>query len=305
MEYARAYGSLHGYCVTLSEGDGFLSLVLTAYFADKNGAETLGEYLQTQALDKSFEVTAVDIRKDRIRVLFPCKGNRIKLLRCFLDWFIPVLEEYGVCKDHICPCCGKVLGQGNWKLVKGVAYCVHEDCARDLQASVEKNKAPVQQKGSYFRGALGATLGAAVGAVTWAVILLLGYMASIVGFLTGLLVDRGYSLLGGKEGKKRIWILCIAVVLGVLMGNILGDCLLVVRDLRIHGRDISFLYSLNLLFSTLGKDSSSLRVFVMNVFLGLMFALVGAISLALREDSKERIPDYADLSYPMIKFGRS
>ena len=87
-------------------------------------------------------------------------------------------------------------------------------------------------------------------------------------------------------------------------GQLIGDVFLVIRDLKAYGWNLSFMESLRTLLRTLGEDASSLRVFVLNVFLGLMFALVGAIGLKLREESREVVPDYADLSYPMVKISR-
>ena len=304
MEYSRVYGSLHGYCMTLTEEDRYLSLMLTTRFTDTEKLDALREYLQSRPFDKDYDVRAIDLRSDRIRVIFARRSGRIRTLEKFLPRFVAVLEEYGACKDHICPCCGKVLGQGTWKLVRGVAYCVHEDCVPQLQSSIKRPRVSVPREGSYATGSLGAAAGAMIGAAIWAFVMTQGLMASLVGFLTGLLVDRGYELCRGKNGKNRIYILCASVFLGIFAGQLIGDVFLVIRDLKAYGWNLSFMESLRTLLRTLGEDASSLRVFVLNVFLGLMFALVGAIGLKLREESREVVPDYADLSYPMVKISR-
>lgn len=304
MEYSRVYGSLYGYCMTLTEEDRYLSLMLTTRFTDSEKLEALREYLQSRPFDKDYDIRAIDLRKDRIRVLFARRSGRIRTLEKFLPPFVAVLEEYGACKDHICPCCGKTLGQGTWKLVRGVAYCVHEDCVPQLQSSVKRPTVTAPKEGNYATGSVGAFLGAILGAVIWAFVMTQGLMASLVGFLTGLLVNRGYDLCRGKEGNKKIFILCTCVFLGIFAGQLFGDVLLVIRDLKSYGWDLSFMESLKILLRTLGEDASSMRVFVLNVFLGLLFALVGSIGLKLREESREVIPDYADLSYPMVKISR-
>jgi len=53
----------------------------------------------------------------------------------------------------------------------------------------------------------------------WAVVLNLGYVASLVGLLIGFLALKGYDLLKGKQGKGKVAILIVAIVFGVLLGT--------------------------------------------------------------------------------------
>lgn len=89
---------------------------------------------------------------------------------------------------------------------------------------MENNIATVQpmqeSKGSVIGGIIGAFLGASIGAVVWAIVGMLGYIASIVGFVIAFLADKGYDLLKGRQGVLKMIVLIICVVAAVFAGTI-------------------------------------------------------------------------------------
>ena len=60
-----------------------------------------------------------------------------------------------------------------------------------------------EKKGSILGGILGALLGAAIGAFLWTLIGMLGYIASIVGFVIAFLASKGYDVQFGARPLKR------------------------------------------------------------------------------------------------------
>lgn len=76
-----------------------------------------------------------------------------------------------------------------------------------------------EPKGSILLGILGALVGAVIGAVVWAVVGALGYIASIVGFLIAFLASKGYDLFHGRQGKVKVVVLILCVILAVMLGN--------------------------------------------------------------------------------------
>ena len=77
-----------------------------------------------------------------------------------------------------------------------------------------------EPKGSLVGGVIGALLGAAIGAVAWAVVGVLGYIASIVGFVIAFLADKGYDLFKGRQGTVKMIVLIVCVVLAVAAGTV-------------------------------------------------------------------------------------
>lgn len=77
-----------------------------------------------------------------------------------------------------------------------------------------------EKKGSVITGFIGALLGAAIGAVAWAAVGMMGYIASIIGFVIAFLADKGYDLFKGRQGTVKMVILIICVVLSVAAGTL-------------------------------------------------------------------------------------
>ena len=77
-----------------------------------------------------------------------------------------------------------------------------------------------EKKGSVITGFIGALLGAAIGSVAWAAVGMMGYIASIIGFVIAFLADKGYDLFKGRQGTVKMVILIICVVLAVAAGTL-------------------------------------------------------------------------------------
>ncbi len=219
-----AYGSLKGYTATFFEGAGFKSVVFTVYFRDQAQREALGKAAGQRDIVKDFSVTALNIGEREIGVVFEDKKGTMDKIRAFLDWFVPLMSSHMVGGSSVCPHCGGMLSGGNWILLDGAAYHVHEACARSLDGQVERENRDRKQgrKGSYLTGALGAFAGAALGAVAWAIVLRLGYFVAVLGLLIAFLAGKGYSLCKGRRGKGMVVIMVLAILAGVIFGTFLG-----------------------------------------------------------------------------------
>lgn len=86
-----------------------------------------------------------------------------------------------------------------------------------------------EKKGSIVGGIVGALIGAAIGAVLWAVVGMLGYIASIIGFVIAFLASKGYDLLKGRQGLIKMIALIVCVVLAVCAGT-LGTAVWQIHD---------------------------------------------------------------------------
>lgn len=214
----------------------------------------------------------------------------------FIEWFFPLLDTYGATRINTCVECGEEIVTGQWNLIDGGAYYLHETCANTIKASL-KQEADIRKQedtGSYFSGLVGAFLGAALGAVLWAVVLMFGYVASIIGFVIGWLAEKGYALLHGKNGKGKIVILIRSVVFGVLFGTVLGETFSLIS--LIHSGELyEFTYGdIPLLIMFLLMDAEYISSVLGNIAIGLLFAGLGIFSLlrrANREVSEVKIID--------------
>ena len=150
--------------------------------------------------------------------------------------------------------------------------------------------------GSYALGLVGALLGAAIGAVAWAVVLCLGYVASLVGLLIGWLAEKGYTLFRGKHGKVKIVILIIAIIVGVLVGT-LGGYALSFAQLIAEDEAGAMTYSdIPMLMEFALTDPETQSYVLRDVGMGLLFAALGVFAL-LRKAGKE----VADVKFVDLK----
>ena len=283
-----AYGSLRGYAATLSEGAGWKQIVFATAIADSVKKTEFMDAVGAVDAAKQYRVQKLGITAKAIQVTFLDNPGTMKKINGFLDWFIPLLDAYGAAKADVCTECGFEITGGKWVLINGIAYHMHDACAEHVKQEIEA--ANTQEKetatGSYVTGAVGAFLGAAVGAAVWALVLLLGYVASIVGFVIGWLAEKGYGLLKGKNGKAKIVILILAVIFGVVAGTIAADAVSLAQMIgsgELPGWTMADIPEMLLL---LMEDGEYVAATLKSILLGLLFAAMGVFTL-LRQTGKE------------------
>lgn len=279
-----AYGNLRGYAVTLSEGSGYKQIVITTKFSDPAKLQELQAVLNQRNLSREFRVQNLQFMTQGIQIVFVDNPGTMKKIYEFMDWFFPLLPVYGASGVNCCAECGMDVVAGRWVLIDGVAYHMHDTCAQKAMQGIEadNSRQAAEARGSYISGLIGALLGSAVGAVIWALVLLAGYVASIVGLAIGVLSEKGYNLLKGKQGKGKVAILIIAVIFGVLLGTFGADVISLVGAIANGEIGLGFgdipLYILVLLMDVPEYRSATL----MNIFQGLLFAGLGVFALLIK-----------------------
>lgn len=284
-----AYGSLMGYATTFSEGSGWKRIDISTQFADPDQRIALQTAVNAVDISREYRVQNLTISHKCINIIFLDNPGTMKKLEAFIDWFYPMLTRHGASGANICPECSSEVAGGSWYLVDGVAHCFHESCANHVQEALAQDHQQRQEEddGSYVQGFFGALLGAALGAVVWALVLLGGYVASIVGLLIGWLAEKGYKLFHGKRGKGMIAILIVVIILGVLLGTLAADGISLAQMIsagELSGytyRDIPSV----ILFLLIG-DAEYLSATMGNVAMGLVFAALGVFAL-LRKAGQE------------------
>ena len=280
-----AYGSLQGYAATMCEGSGWKGIVFAVTFADPAQKATLMDTINSTDVRKQYRVRNFGVGLKTIQVVFSDTVGTMGKIKEFLAWFIPLLQQCNASSWNVCPECGCEVTGGKWMLLKGVAYYMHESCAqktaRDLADANERRAQ--EDTGSYVKGAVGAVLGSLLGAVVWAVVLLLGYMASLVGLLIGWLSDKGYRLMHGRNGKGKVAILIISIILGVVIGTIGADVITLIRMIA-SGELVGFAYGdipriMQILFL---EDPEYRSVTLKNIGMGLLFAALGVYYFVFR-----------------------
>ncbi len=277
-----AYGNLGGYAATLSEGSGYKQIVFATRIPDAAKKGELMNLVSQTDLKKAYRVLNLGVDARTIQVVFQDNPGTMKKIREFLAYFIPLLQQYGATGVDICTECGCQVTGGKWLLVNGVAYWFHGACAdktvREIEA--EETQRREEDRGNYLTGFLGALGGSALGAVVWAIVLNLGYVASLVGLLIGWLAEKGYNLLKGKQGKAKILILIVTIIFGVVLGTVGGDAISVVQmisDGELPGFTVGDIpWLLSILWA---EDPEYRSAMISNIGMGLLFAALGVYSI--------------------------
>ena len=283
-----AYGSLRGYAATLSEGSGFKQIVVSTKFSDPIRLQELQTKLNGVNLTREYRVRNLLFGPDTIQIIFNDTVGTMKKVAAFVDWFFPMLPEASAQGADICPECGGQPMGGCWKLINGVAYHMHESCAEKLRGQIAADEETRKQEdtGSYGTGLIGALLGSAVGAVLWAVVLNLGYVASLVGLVIGWLAEKGYKLLHGRQGKGKVAILVVAIIFGVLLGTFGAYAYQTAALIGSGELDLTY-GDIPLFLVMLMSESQEFTSGVIgNIVIGLLFAGLGVFFL-LRKAGQE------------------
>ena len=288
VDQGIAYGSLRGFAATLSEGSGYKQIVFSTMFADLANRAKLADLLNSRNLKKEYRVLNLNIDAKRIHIVFHDTIGTMKKIYAFLDWFIPLLQEYGASGVHTCTECGMETVSGKWVMVNGIAYYMHDACAVRVKNAIdtENTRQKEEDTGSYVLGTVGAFAGAAVGAIVWALVLLWGYVASVVGLLIGWLAERGYTLLRGKKGKAKILILILAIIFGVLAGTVAAEAMTLAGAINNGELPGLTLGDIPEILWNLTGEAEYMSAVGSNILMGLLFAALGVFAL-LKNASRE------------------
>ncbi|MGN0747869.1 MAG: hypothetical protein ACI4ML_14445 [Aristaeellaceae bacterium] len=144
-----------------------------------------------------------------------------------------------------------------------------------------------EPRSSMVTGILGAAIGALIGAVVWALVGMAGYIVSLVGLLTAFLADKGYDLLHGRQGKIKMVLLLVCVILAVLLGNA-GTVAMQLHQVyqEEYALYIGEAAFFRLTLPILMKDSDFIGAIVKDSALGLFLAIMGCIGLVARTGRK-------------------
>ncbi|MGN1020126.1 MAG: hypothetical protein ACI4O7_07105 [Aristaeellaceae bacterium] len=149
-----------------------------------------------------------------------------------------------------------------------------------------------EPQGSMVMGILGAALGALIGAVIWALVGMAGYIVSVVGLLTAFLASKGYDLLHGRQGKIKVVVLLVCVILAVLLGNAGTVAMEIHQVYTEEGYSMYITEStfFQLMVPALLEDSDFIGAIIKDSALGLLLAMLGCFGLVSQAGRKKTQP---------------
>ena len=282
-----AYGTMHGFAVTLQDGAGAKQMTIATRFASMDQQREFEKKVSEVNITSQYRVLQFSIAPDYINIQLNGAMGCMKKIRAFVEWIFPLLMESGASTAQFCNECGAPIhDDGVWMLRDGlVASHVHKACSEKVQNELyaENTQRQEEDNGSYGYGIVGAVIGALIGSLVWALVLMAGYVAGIVGLVIGFLANKGYNLMKGKQGKAKITILVVAVIIGVVVGTIGGTCLQVVDAMNEYGIEMEYFAEY---LQIILEDSAVQGEIVTNTLIGLLFAGLGVWGLLSQEKKK-------------------
>lgn len=273
------YGIRDGFMTTLDEGPGYKELYVSVCILDPEAVKLVEQAANSLETKGLYHMQIAEVTDRFIAVRFFDAPNILERLQAFMDWFYDILRSHGVQGVLYCPVCKQPFTEyKSYKLIDGKAYVIHEHCGPALLQQW-KAEDPVLEKPNYGRGALGAVLGGMVGAIPWAIAYVLGFFVGWLGFLIGIAAQKGYTLLGGKIRKPTVFILAVSVILGVLFGQLLGDCFEIGKYILAGDAYGATLADIPHFLIKLFENPDYVSSFLVNSVIGLVFAALGVFSL--------------------------
>ena len=273
QEQGVAYGIVKGYAVTFTSGAGNQRLMIATRFASNTDKDALMHIIDQQDLKGQYNVRKLQIAKKVIFVSFSDRPDNEEKIRSFIDWFFPLLEQFGASAADICVQCQEAIEEEEacWILRDGAtAFRMHKACAEELKKTVEDQNQGYQAKsnGSLGKGILGLLIGILLGAALWILMQLVHFYAPIAGLANGWLVVFFYGKMKGSNHKLRIPLMVISGILSI--------CLSVVCcELTALLQKGYALQSFSLFFQALSTNVDFQGGIFGNVMMGSLFMCLG------------------------------
>ena len=278
VAHGVAYGNLGGFSATFSEGAGWKRIDFATRFLNEEKKQGFISEVNKVNLVKTYRIQRLGMGERMLQVIFQDQKGTMDKIREFLSWFLPLLSTYEATGADICCQCGCQVTAGKWVLVENNAFYMHDACAQKVVRDIEESNQSRKDElaGSYGGGILGALAGSAIGAALWAVLLMMGYVASLAGLAIGFLAEKGYNLLKGKQGKGKLWILIVAILFGILLGTLGGYTVMLMKELDFQ---ISVGESFTAIVQAISQDADARTEFLSNMGMGILFAALGVYGI--------------------------
>ncbi len=221
------YGVINGFGVTIS--DVLNGRALNLYVGAPEGAWPDIEAALTKPKRK-YAIRSIesDPKGGTVEIIFQATIDMNKRIKAFIETELPLIAELGFSGASRCAYCGDRVKRAEtiWALAKpdNVALPMHEACCYDYEREIgQREYARAAEPSGGPLASIGALLGGLVGTIPFILLYMVGYFASITGFVIGLGANYGHKLLGGKPGKGRMRMVIIVSIIMVPVALIAGE----------------------------------------------------------------------------------
>lgn len=284
-----AYGVINGYMATFVDGENIKKVSFSCAVTD-DAAGRLRFALDEKEFKKQYRITNIEILRESVTVVFGDTIGTMKKISACMEVLPQKLKECGAIGDGFCTACGnniEITDAYNVVLINGIAHRIHANCASGVGQRAEmENDVYKNEDKKLGRGVLGALLGAVAGGVVWAIAYFFGWFFALIGVLIAFLAKKGYELLGGKVCKAKTVIVLLSTIFGAVFGQVLGDFASIAMN--IVGSEYTIIDVPYLYFYILSEQPDILESTLLNLGMGLFFALLGGYGILRKTHSEDK-----------------
>lgn len=218
IKHGIAYGMLNNYAVLLFEGIGWKGISVGCKLSDEN-VLTLQSIIKDVDFRKKFRINSFNVSKYKVCIKLVDTIGTMNNFYNLNSWLFPTLDNLNATKANICPYCDTELDFGNkWIQADDVVYHIHESCINKI---IPKEEDKINA--SYLKGFIGAFIGALIGIIPHTLIYIFwGRLTYYLGLLIGFLANKGYMIANGKNGKMKVPILLLVMIIVVIFFPFIG-----------------------------------------------------------------------------------
>lgn len=279
-----AYGDIDGYVISMLDGAGTKTIVITTKLTDEN-IKMVADELKEMYLMKTFNIQSYNVSYGIIIVTFIDHIGFKKYFDEFIDRFLSKLSEYRAAKSNICPICGEeVSDEEKYRLIDKIVYHAHLKCMEERVNENNESLLKEEADKTYIEGFVGALIGAILASIVCAIFSTFSnYIVMFIGvFMIGLAII-GYDLMKGKNGKFKIPIICICAIIGVIIGALFTVLIVVIYYMitnQVPGAKIS---DIPMMCIRLIQTDAMKKQILINLISGICYVIFGAFILAISE----------------------
>lgn len=270
-----AYGEVNGYetNVRLNNFDTVAPLVIhITFYASDDAKREIANKLRSAAIKFcNFQFSPYGLT---VGLNDMTGGRLLKRLNGIMDLLYNTITENGGSGVGYCPVCGKALEaeHTNRCQIDGFTISIDEECKTNLNALIEaENKDFKEAPNNYFRGFLGALVGALAGVAVAIVLNIAGFVSSLSAVVSSVLGAFLYEKFRGKPNKMMILIVSLTTL--VCMAATVPAIYIVTAGIAANEVGVSM--SMFEAFAICMRDGEFSRLFYCDLALVLIFSALG------------------------------
>lgn len=268
------YGICNGYEVTIFGNTN--TFVFINFYADTMKKNEIANFFKQNATKNLTQIQLIEYGF-MASISGMTYGSIAKAIVNAVQSTTKLLQEQEIPGLGTCPLCGEPTEDNQPSMVNNLWVTLCPKCEEQVKTYVEEKEKQYQaQPNNYFKGTVGAVIGAAVCGLSWIILYLIGVLSAISGVLAVFLGNYLYEKFGGKSNKTKLVIVGFCSLITLVL-----TCLLMYIFV---GNGLAYSESLNPELTGLQyilNDAELTAYFIEDMLYTSVFTIVGVVAVVI------------------------